>query len=79
MLAHVNYFYIHEILAQAVRENSRDLRGAAPLCAILNALDYIIAQIHPAQAQVCANWGLLRRETRLATLIILNVPQYRLL
>ena len=38
----------------------------------IKAHDYIIGAIHPAEAQVCANWVLLRRETRLATLFILK-------
>ena len=52
-------------------EKFRDFDGPAPLCAILSALDYIIAQIHPAEAQVCANCVFLRKETLLETFIYL--------
>ena len=31
-------------------------RDAVPLAARLSALIFIIAAIHPAEAQVCANW-----------------------
>lgn len=36
-------------------DNFRDLRASRPLPAILRAHNNIIAGIHPAEAQVCAN------------------------
>ena len=39
----------------------------------LGALNNIIGAIHPAEAQVCANWVLLRRETRLANIIYFKI------
>ena len=54
--------------AGRARKNSW-FEGPAPLCAILSALIYLIAQIHPAEAQVCANWVFLRKDTLLETFI----------
>ena len=35
----------------------------------------MIAQIHPAEAQVCANWVFLRKDTLLETLIIFDLSR----
>ena len=45
-------------------------RGSAPLPVIFRALFYIITGIHPAEAQVCANWVVLRKSVVLLAPLI---------
>lgn len=50
----------------------RDLRASCPLSAILRAHHYIIALIHPAEAKVFANWGVLTAGNPPCTIINLE-------
>ena len=73
MSSHNTYNGVHENSRLARQEFSVILRGSAPPpggAAI--ALTLICAAIHPAEAQVCANWVFLRKETLLETLLFLN-------
>ena len=52
--------------------------GAAALRKILRANKYIILRIHTAEAQVCANWVVLRKSVvLLAPLIIYNKKSFK--
>ena len=50
------------------RKISVILRGFAPPATLLLPSFYINVAVHPTEAQVCANWGLLRKRSLLATL-----------
>ena len=61
---------IHKFFVLTEREKFREAEGPVPLAAIFSARIFMIAQIRPAQAQACANRGLLLRGTRLATQVV---------